>query len=66
MKTMQKRYRQLEEDPRSKYVQIFKNQGKDAGASQSHSHWQITSLWCRSVKNGAYVRCFKELLRMSE
>ena len=38
------RYRQLEEDPRSKYVQIFKNQGKDAGASQSHSHWQITSL----------------------
>ena len=29
MKTMQKRYRQLEEDPRSKYVQIFKNQGKD-------------------------------------
>ena len=44
MKTMQKRYRQLEEDPRSKYVQIFKNQGKDAGASQSHSHWQITSL----------------------
>ena len=44
METMQMRYRQLEEDPRSKYVQIFKNQGKDAGASQSHSHWQITSL----------------------
>ncbi|MGN1318397.1 MAG: DUF4931 domain-containing protein [Lachnospirales bacterium] len=38
------RYKNLELDGRSRYVQVFKNQGKDAGASQSHSHWQITSL----------------------
>lgn len=44
METLQMRYKELDSDPRSKYVQIFKNQGKDAGASQSHSHWQITSM----------------------
>ncbi len=34
----------LYEDKRLKYVQIFKNQGFNAGASQSHSHWQILGL----------------------
>lgn len=44
IKTIKERYVQLEQDDRSRYVQVFKNQGIDAGASQSHSHWQITSL----------------------
>ncbi len=35
---------ELEKDSRLSFVQIFKNQGMDAGASQSHSHWQITGL----------------------
>lgn len=35
---------ELEKDERLKYVQVFKNQGIEAGASQSHSHWQITGL----------------------
>lgn len=44
VRVIKDRYTQLEGDDRSRYVQVFKNQGKDAGASQSHSHWQITSL----------------------
>lgn len=31
-------------DKKIKYVQIFKNQGAPAGASISHSHWQIVAL----------------------
>ena len=34
----------LYEDEKLKYVQIFKNKGINAGASQSHSHWQILGL----------------------
>ncbi|WP_250278240.1 galactose-1-phosphate uridylyltransferase [[Clostridium] colinum] len=34
----------LYKDKNLKYVQIFKNQGRNAGASQSHSHWQILGL----------------------
>ena len=44
MKVMQKRFNNLQNDNGSKYVQIFKNSGMDAGASQSHSLWQIASL----------------------
>lgn len=44
MKVMQNRFCDLENHKDCKYVQIFKNQGMEAGASQSHSHWQITSL----------------------
>lgn len=44
IRVIKDRYTQLEQDERSRYVQVFKNQGRDAGASQSHSHWQITSL----------------------
>ncbi len=41
---LRNRFMQLEGDEKSVYVQVFKNQGMEAGASQSHSHWQITSL----------------------
>ncbi len=44
IRVIKDRYCYLEQDERSRYVQVFKNQGRDAGASQSHSHWQITSL----------------------
>lgn len=38
------RVTELEKIDKIKYVQVFKNQGIDAGASQSHSHWQIAAL----------------------
>lgn len=44
MQVIQKRTLDLEGDDRISYVQVFKNQGRDAGASQSHSHWQIAAL----------------------
>lgn len=34
----------LYEDKKLNYVQVFKNKGLNAGASQSHSHWQILGL----------------------
>lgn len=50
MRVIKQRVMQLEEDERIKYVQVFKNQGRDAGASQSHSHWQIAALSVVPVK----------------
>lgn len=44
MQVIKNRVVELESNEKVKYVQVFKNQGKDAGASQSHSHWQITAL----------------------
>ena len=44
MQVIKMRFAELESDKRIKYVQVFKNQGREAGASQSHSHWQITAL----------------------
>ena len=34
----------LEKDPNTKFVNVFKNKGKEAGASIQHSHSQIISL----------------------
>ena len=33
----------LEKDPKIKYVQVFKNEKENAGASLEHSHWQIAA-----------------------
>lgn len=44
MSVLKNRFIQFEHNEECKFVQIFKNQGVDAGASQSHSHWQITAL----------------------
>lgn len=44
LNTMQKRWVQLTKDKNIRFIQIFKNHGKDAGASISHSHWQIIAL----------------------
>lgn len=38
------RYKKLCQDHRAKYVQVFKNHGPAAGASQEHSHWQIITV----------------------
>ncbi|MDN5364388.1 MAG: UDPglucose--hexose-phosphate uridylyltransferase [Eubacteriales bacterium] len=34
----------LEDDPGIRYVQVFKNSGRAAGASLLHPHWQIVAL----------------------
>lgn len=39
-----RRVSEMENDPRIKYVQVFKNRGVTGGASVEHSHWQIAAL----------------------
>ncbi|MCD8215639.1 MAG: DUF4931 domain-containing protein [Clostridiales bacterium] len=41
LKALKERTETLEEKNHIKYVQVFKNNGPNAGASQRHSHWQI-------------------------
>lgn len=41
IKVLKDRYRQLKNDSRIKYIQIFKNCGAAAGASQVHPHFQL-------------------------
>ncbi len=41
LKALKERTETLEEKDHIKYVQVFKNNGPNAGASQRHSHWQI-------------------------
>jgi UDPglucose--hexose-1-phosphate uridylyltransferase len=44
LKTFVFRMRELKKDPRIKYVMIFKNHGRNAGASLLHPHSQIISM----------------------
>jgi UDPglucose--hexose-1-phosphate uridylyltransferase len=44
LKTYQKRLKELYRDPKIKHVEIFKNQGRFAGASLEHPHSQILAL----------------------
>ncbi len=41
LKTLQFRFNKLKEEDFINYIQIFKNNGPEAGASIAHSHWQI-------------------------
>ncbi len=41
---IQKRWKQLMENQKLEFIQVFKNYGVKAGASISHSHWQIIAL----------------------
>jgi len=41
---IQKRWNVLMQEPEIKLIQVFKNYGTSAGASISHSHWQIIAL----------------------
>lgn len=44
IKVLKHRYTDLSQDDRIKYIQIYKNRGIFAGASQEHSHSQIMGL----------------------
>ena len=44
VRTWRDRVRALEQDPGCAYVQLFKNHGRNAGASLSHPHSQIVGL----------------------
>ncbi len=44
LKTLQERFKEFQQDSKIKFVQIFKNNGSQAGASIAHSHWQIMAL----------------------
>lgn len=44
LRMMQRRYNEIYKDTKIKYVQIFKNYKKDAGASLTHSHSQIMAM----------------------
>lgn len=44
LSSIQKRWRHLMEDTKIELIQVFKNYGVKAGASISHSHWQIIAL----------------------
>lgn len=41
LEVLKMRQKDLEGEQGIEYVQVFKNNGRNAGASQSHSHWQI-------------------------
>lgn len=41
LQVLQMRYESIRAKPETKYVQIFKNCGAEAGMSIQHSHWQI-------------------------
>ncbi len=53
----------LYEDKKLKYVQIFKNKGINAGASQSHSHWQILGLSMLPNKQKYMINMLKQYER---
>lgn len=44
MMSIQKRWHVLMQNPQIQFIQVFKNYGVLAGASISHSHWQILAL----------------------
>ena len=41
LRVLKSRFEEIKKDDFIKYVQIFKNNGRNAGASIPHSHWQI-------------------------
>lgn len=44
LESIQKRWKHLMCDPKIQFIQVFKNYGRKAGASISHSHWQVISM----------------------
>jgi UDPglucose--hexose-1-phosphate uridylyltransferase len=44
LKTVRDRMRDLEKNPKFRYLSLFKNKGDDAGASLLHPHWQLIGL----------------------
>lgn len=56
----QQRYKELSGDERIKYIQIYKNRGIFAGASQEHSHSQIMGLPFMPRCNSGIVDYFRK------
>ena len=44
IRAYQERYDSMKNNPYVRYISIFHNHGKEAGASVSHPHWQIIAL----------------------
>lgn len=65
MKAMQDILNILYTDKKLRYVQIFKNQGINAGASQSHSHWQIIGLSMLPNKQRYMLDALKKYKQMN-
>ena len=66
--TYRERVRSIEKEPQYRYVHVFKNRGRDAGASLSHSHSQIIAtpiipkklgeeLWSSARLRRAFKEC---------
>ncbi|KUG05063.1 galactose-1-phosphate uridylyltransferase [hydrocarbon metagenome] len=60
LKMLQKRFKALAVDPRVKYIQIYKNKGLFAGASQDHSHSQILAYPMVPDRNKGIRKYFNE------
>ncbi len=60
LKMLQKRFKALAEDARIKYIQIYKNRGLFAGASQDHSHSQILAYPMVPDRNKGLPKYFHE------
>ncbi|MDE6181817.1 MAG: DUF4931 domain-containing protein, partial [Eubacteriales bacterium] len=60
MKAIKESFEKFYEEKRIRYVQFFKNQGKSAGASQAHSHWQILGVPVLPEKQQKILQSFKK------
>lgn len=60
MKAIKEKIDLLYNDCKIRYVQVFKNEGINAGASQSHSHWQILGISILPNKQSKIVQAFKQ------
>ncbi len=60
LKTLRARVQDLRRDHRIAYISLFKNEGKEAGATQSHSHTQLIGLpFIPKMQREAYQRSFE-------
>lgn len=57
---LRQRYQALKGDKRLKYIQIYKNRGLFAGASQQHSHSQILAYPMVPVQNAGIGRYYQQ------
>ncbi len=60
IKMLQQRFKALAADARIKYIQIYKNKGLFAGASQDHSHSQILAYPMVPDRNKGVPKYFNE------
>ncbi len=58
--TLKRRYNHLLEDERIKYIQVYKNRGLFAGASQDHSHTQILAFPMVPTQNRGLIAYYSQ------